>query len=130
MIISIYGLNIYPLDDSQAIMWSAFTILLLMACSNIIRGGLFVGPFVGWLASIAMIIFFISLLLNLIVQEFSFNNPVSNDYIVLLYDASSSYPVTMTVLVGVVLIVSAIIFALQVMINMFKMQEPNEEKAS
>src|SRR5699024_11036131 len=60
LIISIYGLNIYPLDDSHAIMWSAFTILLLMACSNIVRGGLFIGPFVGWLVSLVMIIFFIS----------------------------------------------------------------------
>lgn len=130
MIISIYGLNIYPLDDSQAIMWSAFTILLLMACSNIIRGGLFVGPFVGWLASIAMIIFFISPLLNIIVPEFSFNNPVSNVYMGLLYGASSSYAVTMTVLAGVVLIVSAFIYALQVMRNKTKVEEPNEEKAS
>lgn len=130
LIISIYGLNIYPLADSQAILWSAFTILLLMACSNIVRGGLFVGPFVGWLVSLVMIVFFISPLLNIVVPEFSFNNPVSNVYMGLLYGTPSSYGVTMTALALVILLVSALIYSWQIMNHKAKAEGPNDQKAS
>lgn len=130
LIISIYGLNIYPLDDSQAIMWSAFTILLLMAGANIVRAGLFVGPFVGWLASILMIMFFITPLLNIIVPEFNFVNPVSNVYMGLLYGSSStSYALTMIGMLIIVLIMSALIYTLQIMRSKVKAEEVNEEAA-
>lgn len=128
LIISIYGLNIYPLDDSQAIMWSAFTILLLMAAANIVRGGLFVGPFVGWLTSIVMIIFFITPMLNIVVPEFSFRNPVSNVYMGLLYgSSSSSYILTMIGMILIVLMMSALIYTLQITRGKAKADEANEE---
>lgn len=131
LIISIYGLNIYTLDDSQAIMWSAFTILLLMAVANIVRGGLFIGPFVGWLMSIVMIMFFITPLLNIVVPEFSFRNPVSNVYMGLLYGSSStSYILTMIGMITIVLIMSALIYSLQIMRCNKKADEANEEETS
>lgn len=130
LIISMYGLNIYPLDDSQAIMWSAFTIILLMACSNLVRGGLFIGPFVGWLVNIALILFFISPLLDIVVPEFSFNNPISDVYMGLLYGSSSSYALTMTVMAAVILIVSALIYGLQMMKAKPKDKKPDEQTAS
>lgn len=129
LIISMYGLSIYSLDDGQAIMWSVFTILLLLACSNIVRAGLFIGPFVGWLASIAMIVFFITPLLNIVVPEFSFNNPISNVYMGLQYGTQSSLTWTLIVLAVIVLLASAFVYTLQIMKNRAKV-EPNEEKAS
>ncbi|MBD1221591.1 type VII secretion protein EsaA [Virgibacillus halodenitrificans] len=129
MIISIYGLNLYELDDAQAIKWSVFTILLLMACANVVRGGLFIGPFVGWLASIAMIVFFITPLLNIVVPEFTFNNPVSNVYMGLQYGTETSFILTIIVLAAITLAISAFIYTLQVMRNKARV-EPNEEKAS
>lgn len=130
LIISIYGLSIYTLQDSHAIMWSIFTIVLLMACSNIIRAGLFINPFVGWLATIAMIMFFISPLLNVVVSEFSFNNPVSNVYMSLLYGTSASYGLTIAALIVIILLVSALTYAIQVMRNKKKAEEENAEEAS
>src|SRR5690625_4282851 len=130
LIISIYGLSIYPLNDSQAIAWSAFTILLLMGCSNLIRAGLFINPFVGWLVSIVMIMFFMTPVLNIIVSEFSFNNPISNVYMGLLYGSSSSFVSTTVIMVFIIAIVSAFIYGLQAMRNNNKAEEPNEEKAS
>ncbi|AIF45194.1 type VII secretion protein EsaA [Virgibacillus sp. SK37] len=129
MIISIYGLNLYELDDAQAIKWSVFTILLLMACANVVRGGLFIGPFVGWLASIAMIVFFITPLLNIVVPEFTFNNPVSNVYMGLQYGTETSFILTIIVLAAITLAISAFIYTLQFMRNKARV-EPNEEKAS
>ncbi|WP_121615665.1 type VII secretion protein EsaA [Virgibacillus halodenitrificans] len=129
MIISIYGLNLYELDDAQAIKWSVFTILLLMACANVVRGSLFIGPFVGWLASIAMIVFFITPLLNIVVPEFTFNNPVSNVYMGLQYGTETSFILTIIVLAAITLAISAFIYTLQVMRNKARV-EPNEEKAS
>ncbi|MYL47229.1 type VII secretion protein EsaA [Virgibacillus halodenitrificans] len=129
MIISIYGLNLYELDDAQAIKWSVFTILLLMACANVVRGGLFIRPFVGWLASIAMIVFFITPLLNIVVPEFTFNNPVSNVYMGLQYGTETSFILTIIVLAAITLAISAFIYTLQVMRNKARV-EPNEEKAS
>ena len=131
LIISIYGLNIYTLDDSQTIMWSAFTILLLMAVANIVRGGLFIGPFVGWLTSIVMIMFFMTPLLNIVVSEFSFRNPVSNVYMGLLYGSSStSYTLTMIGMIIIVLIMSALIYSLQIMRSNKKADELNEEETT
>src|SRR5690625_2343240 len=51
LIISIYGLSIYSLPNAQALQWTLFTITLLFAAANIVRGALFIGPFVGWLRS-------------------------------------------------------------------------------
>ncbi|MFC4024360.1 type VII secretion protein EsaA [Oceanobacillus longus] len=129
LIISIYGLNIYSLDNAQAVQWTIFTILLLVACSNIVRGGLFVGPFIGWIASIAMIVFFISPLINIVVPEFSFNNPITNVYMSLQYGTEGSPYWTMAVLLLITLLVSAFIYTLQVLRNRPGVEQ-NEEKAS
>ncbi|RKQ33907.1 type VII secretion protein EsaA [Oceanobacillus halophilus] len=130
LIISIYGLNLYSLENAQAIQWSVFTILLLMACSNIVRAGLFIGPFVGWMASIVMIVFFISPLMNIVIPEFSFDNPIANVYMSLQYSGLDAPKyLTMTILIGIVLLVSAFIYALQIMRDKPKVDD-HEEKAS
>lgn len=130
LIISIYGLNIYTLNDSQTILWSAFTILLLMASSNIIRAGLFVGPFIGWITSILMILFFVTPMLNIIVAEFNFNHPIANVYINLLHGSSStSYAITMISLILITLSVSALIYGLQIRRKQIKVESRNEETA-
>ena len=129
LIISIYGLNAYGLDNGQAILWSTFTILLLIACSNVVRGGLFVGPFVGWLVSIGVTIFFISPLLNIVIPEFRFDNQITNVYMSLQYGIEAPVTLTMIILAAIILVVSVIIYGLQVMHQKNKV-DLNEEKAS
>src|SRR5690625_6180643 len=85
LIISIYGLSIYSLPNAQALQWSLFTIILLFAAANIVRGALFIGPFVGWLASMVMFVFFVTPLINLVVYEFSFFISIHYVYMFLLF---------------------------------------------
>lgn len=128
-IISIYGLNIYNLNNTQSVLWSIFTILLLFACSNIIRGGLFVGPFAGWLTSIVMIVFFITPLLNIIVPEFSINHPVETAYMSIQYAAPSPPYGIMAVLFIIIVLVSIFIYTWQVKRDDSEVKE-DEQKAS
>lgn len=130
LVISIYGLNIYNLNDSQTILWSAFTILLLTTVSNTVRAGLFISPFVGWLSSMMMTLYFITPLLNIVIAEFNFNHPISNVYMDLLYGSSStSYTVIMISLILITISVSAIIYTLQIRRKKIKVESKNEETA-
>lgn len=128
LIISIYGLNIYNLDHAVSIQWSLFTILLLFATSNIIRGGLFINPFVGWLASIVLIVFFITPMINIVVPDFKFNNPIANAYMGLQYGVDQPYIITMIILGVIILLVSAGIYSLQMMKKKPKVAQ--DEKAA
>ncbi|WP_085992895.1 type VII secretion protein EsaA [Oceanobacillus senegalensis] len=129
LIISIYGLNMYGLDNAQAIQWSIFTILLLFVCSNVVRAGLFIGPFIGWMVSIATIMFFISPLLNIVLPEFNFANPVSNAYLSIQYGLDTPVILTMVILIGIVLLLSVFIYMLQNIRNKAVVDE-HDEKAS
>lgn len=128
LIISIYGLNIYQLNESQTVLWSVFTILLLMTVSNIIRAGLFIGPFIGWLTSILMTLFFVTPMLNIIIAEFNFNHPISNIYMNLLYGAASTpYAITIASLIFIIISMSILIYALQINRRQVEVEKTNEE---
>ncbi|MDY7045443.1 type VII secretion protein EsaA [Virgibacillus sp. M23] len=127
LIISIYGLNMYSLDNARAMQWSLFTILLLVTCANIVRGGLFIGQFVGWITSMMMIVFFISPLVDLIVPEFRFNNPITDVYISLQYGTGESTYLAMFILALISLLMSALIYTIQQFKNKSKVDEDEEE---
>lgn len=91
LIISIYGLNLYALGDVQAIKWTAFTILLLMACSSAVRFAFTIGPFIGWIAAAGLILFFITPLMDIVLPNFDFNHPVSNVYMSIQYGDQSKF---------------------------------------
>lgn len=130
ILIGYYGINLYPLPDSRAVIWIIFTIILLAATSNIVRGGLFINPFVGWLMSIGLIIFYTTPLLNIVVPEFHFYNPISNIYIGMLYQNNVSYGIPLFVLSLIIVIVSALIYTLQIYRNEKKVAEEDEKEAS
>ncbi|UTR16187.1 type VII secretion protein EsaA [Salipaludibacillus sp. LMS25] len=130
LIISIYGLSIYTLDNTQSIQWSIFTILLLFACSNIIRGGLFIGPFAGWLASIVMIMFFITPLINIIVPEFNVHHPIERAYMSLQYGGQSTPYMMMGILLAITILVSAFIYMWQILRINPEVDEDEEQQAS
>ncbi|MCR6094961.1 type VII secretion protein EsaA [Salipaludibacillus agaradhaerens] len=130
LIISIYGLNIYTLDNTQSIQWSIFTILLLFACSNIVRGGLFIGPFAGWLASIVMIMFFITPLINIIVPEFNVHHPIERAYMSLQYGGQATPYMMMGILLAVTILVSAFIYMWQILRINPEVDEDEAKQAS
>jgi len=94
LLIGIYGLNIYPMDDDQAIKWSALTILLLFACSGLVRSAFTVGPFTGLVVGIALIVYFVFPLLDMALPNFAFTHPISDLLMSVQYsgDQSSYYP--------------------------------------
>lgn len=130
LIISIYSASLYELSDSLSIKWFLLTALLLLVTSNIIRGALFIHTFVGWLASIAMIIFFVTPLINIAVPEFNFNNPIANVYIGLQYNLSTPYVMTIILLTIITLVISLLVYALQMNMNKQKKVDSDEEMAA
>lgn len=85
LMISLFGLNIYKLADDQAIQWSIFTILLLVACSAFIRTAFLFGSIAGWMAATALIFFFVAPLIDLVMPNFHFTNPVTDVYLSIQY---------------------------------------------
>ncbi|PRS75522.1 type VII secretion protein EsaA [Bacillus sp. LNXM65] len=85
LMISLFGLNIYKLADDQAIQWSIFTILLLVACSAFIRTAFLFGYIAGWMAATALIFFFVAPLIDLVMPNFHFINPVTDVYLSIQY---------------------------------------------
>ncbi|MEH7633557.1 type VII secretion protein EsaA [Bacillus pumilus] len=85
LMISLFGLNIYKLADDQAIQWSIFTILLLVACSAFIRTAFLFGSIAGWMAATGLIFFFVAPLIDLVMPNFHFTNPVTDVYLSIQY---------------------------------------------
>ncbi|PLT31472.1 type VII secretion protein EsaA [Peribacillus deserti] len=105
LIISIYGLNLYPLEDTQAIKWTVFTILLLLACASFVRFAFYIGPFVGWLLGAGLILFFITPLLDMVLPNFDISHPISNVYLSIQYgDQAEFYPAAAVLLFITVLL--------------------------
>lgn len=81
LVISIYGLSIYTMSESQSIQWTIITVLLIMATAGLIRVAFMAGPWVGWLLSVAFVLFFTSPLLAMAMPNFRTNNPIAELYI-------------------------------------------------
>ncbi|WP_409291184.1 type VII secretion protein EsaA [Peribacillus sp. SCS-37] len=104
LIISIYGLNIYPLEGEQAIAWTVITILLLMAGSSLVRLAFYAGPIVGSIITAGLIVFFITPLLDMVLPNFDFSHPVSNVYLSIQYgDQGAFYPAAAVLVVLTIL---------------------------
>ncbi|MBR0000700.1 type VII secretion protein EsaA, partial [Bacillus subtilis] len=114
LMISLFGLNIYSLPDDQTIKWSVFTILLLVASSAFIRTAFRFGSIPGWVASAAMILFYVAPLIDLIMPNFTFEDPVSKVYIDIQYGTGHLFTMGITVL----LIITVIAVALPLIIRL------------
>lgn len=108
LMISLFGLNIYSLPDDQTIKWSVFTILLLVASSAFIRTAFRFGSISGWVASAAMILFYVAPLIDLIMPNFTFEDPVSKVYIDIQYGTGHLFTMGITVLLIITVIAAAL----------------------
>lgn len=106
--ISLFGLNIYSLPDDQTIKWSVFTILLLAASSAFIRAAFVFSSITGWIASSALILFYVAPLIDLIMPNFTFDSPVSKVYIDIQYGTGHLFAMGVTVLAIITLIAAAL----------------------
>ncbi|MEK4244639.1 type VII secretion protein EsaA [Psychrobacillus sp. FSL K6-2684] len=97
IIISLYSVNMYILNDERAIQWTIFTVLLLLASASIVRAALEFGQAAGWLASIALMCVYIVPLLILAVPDVSVPDILSNVYLSIKYEADTNF------LVGVII---------------------------
>lgn len=110
LMISLFGLNIYSLADDQAVMWSVFTILLLVASSAIIRTAFMLGSIAGGIATAAMVLFYVAPLLDLAMPNFTFNNPVSTVYMSIQYGTGSQFALGIGALILITIIAIAVPF--------------------
>ncbi|MBD3860889.1 type VII secretion protein EsaA [Bacillus sp. 28A-2] len=108
LMISLFGLNIYKLADDQAIQWSIFTILLLVACSAFIRTAFLFGSIAGWMAATALIFFFVAPLIDLVMPNFHFTNPVTDVYMSIQYGNGDNFGMGITGLVILTVLLMAI----------------------
>lgn len=91
LIISLYSINMYILNDERAVEWTVFTILLLLASAAIIRTALDFGQSVGWIASIVLICLYIIPLLILAVPDIQIPDILSNVYMSIKYEPETSF---------------------------------------
>ncbi|MCY9057448.1 type VII secretion protein EsaA [Bacillus inaquosorum] len=115
LMISLFGLNIYSLPDDQTIKWSVFTILLLVASSAFIRAAFRFGSIPGWLASAAMILFYVAPLIDLIMPNFTFEDPVSKVYIDIQYGTGHLFAMGISVLLIITVIAAALPLIIRLM---------------
>lgn len=127
LIISLYGLNIYPLAEDRAIQWSIFTILLLTAASAVVLAGFSMGKLVGWIASVGLVIFFISPFLTLTAPNINYEDPMSRVYMSIQYGSSSLF---MTAVIALIVIL-LLLLVLPQMVKLFKSSnnKKNEDEA-
>ncbi|MDA1476264.1 type VII secretion protein EsaA [Bacillus changyiensis] len=110
LMISLFGLNIYSLADDQAIMWSIFTIMLLVASSAVIRSTFMLGSIAGGITTAVMILFYVAPLLDLAMPNFSFENPVSTVYMSIQYGTGGLFALGTGALVLITIVVMAVPF--------------------
>ena len=90
-VISLFGLDIYPLREESAVEWTVFTILLLAAGSALVRVAFTVHHLVGLFVTVGMVIFYVTPLLALTTPNFSYSDPMSNVYMSIQYGTDSLF---------------------------------------
>lgn len=97
-VISLFGLEIYPLREESAVEWTIFTIVLLTVGSALVRVGFAVHHLVGLFITVGMVIFYVTPLLALTTPNFSFQDPMSKVYMSIQYGTESLFTQAMIVL--------------------------------
>ena len=89
LIISIYGLDIYPLSEQRAIEWTIFTVLLLTVVSALIFASFSIHNLIGWFVTVAVMAFFITPMLTLLATNIDYEDPMSKVYLSIQYGSES-----------------------------------------
>lgn len=113
LIISIFGLNIFSMEQDRAIEWTIFTILLLTAASAIVLAGFKIGNLAGWILSVGLIAFFISPFLALTAPNINYEDPMSKVYMSIQYDSQSLFVPAILILLGIIAFLAIIPFAVR-----------------
>jgi putative membrane protein len=113
LIISIFGLNIYSMEQDRAIEWTIFTILLLTAASAIVLAGFKIGNLAGWILSVGLIAFFISPFLALTAPNINYEDPMSKVYMSIQYDSQTLFIPAILILLGIIALLAIIPFAVR-----------------
>ena len=108
LIISMYGMKIYPMNETQALKWSILIVLLVIACTSLIRLAFFVGPFIGSLLIIAMIFYFTTPLMDLILPNFSVDHPIADVLLSIQQGGNEGYGLTLIIL-GIMSVIFTVI---------------------
>ncbi|MFY4773663.1 type VII secretion protein EsaA [Metabacillus sp. RGM 3146] len=111
LMIGLFGLNIYTLSDDRAIQWTVFTIVLLLAASTLVRTAFILGSFTGWIASMGLILFFISPLLGMALPNFNYSDPISAVYLSIQIDPENQFTEATLILLAITIVLGAIPFA-------------------
>lgn len=90
-VISLYGLDIYPLVESRSVEWTIFTILLLLAGSGLIRVAFVTHRLLGWFVAVGLVALFVTPLLALTTPNFTFKDPMSTVYMSIQYGSDSLF---------------------------------------
>lgn len=112
LIISIYGMDIYPLTGVGSMEWTIFTILLLTAVSTVIFAGFTIGQLVGWFVNVAVIAFFVTPMLTLLASNIDYEDPMSKVYLSIQYGPESLIlpaSIILIVIIGIAAIVPYIV---------------------
>lgn len=113
LIISIFGLNIYSMEQDRAIEWTIFTVLLLTAASAIVLAGFKIGNLAGWILSVGLIAFFISPFLALTAPNINYEDPMSKVYMSIQYDSQTLFIPAILILLGIIAFLAIIPFAVR-----------------
>ncbi|XQN34585.1 hypothetical protein ACOKXV_16465, partial [Sporosarcina psychrophila] len=116
LIISLYSINMYVLNDQRAVEWTVFTVLLLLASAAVIRAALEFGQTAGWIASVILMCLYITPLLILAVPEINVPDIVSTVYMSIKYEPETDF-IWGAVLTGIIAIAMIMISYL---INKYK----------
>ncbi len=108
LIISLFGLEIYPLRENSAVQWTVYTIFLLTAGSALVRVAFSVHHLVGLFVTVGMVIFYVTPLLALTTPNFIFEDPMSSVYMSIQYGSESQFGTAITVLSFMILCLGAL----------------------
>lgn len=104
LMISTYGLDIYPLDEKSAIEWTIFTVLLITTVSSITFAGFSIDSLVGWFIGMGVILFFITPMLTLLAPNLNYDDPISKVYLSIQYGPESLIVQAGLILAGIIAI--------------------------
>lgn len=126
LIISMYGMDIYPLAERGAIQWTIFTTLLLTAAALVVTISFSISRLVGWLASVGLVIFFISPLLALTAPNIGYEDPMSSVYLSIQYGPDTLFMPAVLLLVSIMIVLACIPLAIQFFKNRDKTNDDVE----